>query len=204
MPRSARGLLDGGIYHILNRGNGRQKVFHKDADYAAFLDVIEHMIVRYEVDLYAYCLMPNHYHLVVKAVKSEDLSNGMRWFATTHVRRYHKHYKSSGHLWQGRYKSFVIENDNHLLTLVRYVEGNPVRAKLVDSAIHWGWSSHRVRALKDKHAEIVDTCLKTGKKKMNLLSSLPVDLPKDWTQYVDTPLSATELEKIRPEGGQSP
>lgn len=80
MPRSARGLVDGGVYHILNRGNGRQNVFHKDADYAAFLGVIEQMIDRYEIDLYAYCCMPNHYHLVVKAVKSEDLSDGMRWF----------------------------------------------------------------------------------------------------------------------------
>ena len=68
MPRVARRLVDGGVYHILNRGNGRQRVFHKDSDYAAFLGMLSQMVERYSIDLYAYCLMPNHFHLVVKAV----------------------------------------------------------------------------------------------------------------------------------------
>lgn len=197
MPRVARGLVDGGIYHILNRGNGQQKVFHKDADYAAFLDLLGQTLERYEVDLYAYCLMPNHYHLVVKAVNSEDLSNGMRWFSTTHVRRYHKHYKTSGHLWQGRYKSFVIEDDDHLLTTVRYVEGNPVRARLVTSAIDWVWSSHRERRPEDTSEKSAVSGLDTREEKKKLLSTMPISLPGDWPAYVDTPLSAAELEKLK-------
>ena len=197
MPRTARGLVDGGVYHILNRGNGRQKVFHKDKDYAAFLDLIAQMLKRYDVDLYAYCVMPNHYHLVVKAVKAEDLSDGMRWFATTHVRRYHKHYKTSGHLWQGRYKSFAVEDDDHFLTLLRYVEGNPVRAGLVISSVNWVWSSHQERSKGFGSPENVEDGLSSGSKGKVLLTSLPIEIPNDWTAYVDTPLSDTELEKIK-------
>ncbi len=197
MPRSARGLVDGGLYHILNRGNGRQKVFHKDADYTAFLDLVAQMLERYDVDLYAYCVMPNHYHLVVKAIKSEDLSDGMRWFSTTHVRRYHKHYKTSGHLWQGRYKSFAVEDDDHFLTLLRYVEGNPVRAGLVASSVDCVWSSHRERIKVNESSEIVEEGILSREKGKVLLSPLPIALPSDWTAYVDTPLSDAELEKLR-------
>ena len=137
MPRIARRAVDGGVYHILNRGNGRQRVFHSDADYQKFVSLLKEVQERFAIRLFAYCLMPNHFHLLVKAVQGEDLSLGMHWFTTTYVRRYHKHYRTSGHLWQGRYKSFSIEDDEQLLTVVRYVEGNPVRANLVESATGW-------------------------------------------------------------------
>jgi len=182
MPRNARRVNDEGVYHILNRGNGQQRVFHKDADYLAFTALLGEMRERYSVDLLAYCLMPNHFHLMLKVRAGEDLSRGMQWFMTTHVRRHHQHYRSSGHLWQGRYKSFGIEDDDHLLTVVRYVEGNPVRAGLVISAIDWNWSSHRER------------CGLEGKA---LLSTLPIAVGEDWTRFVDTPLTGRELVKVK-------
>jgi putative transposase len=108
MPRCARMVDDEGMYHILNRGNGQQRVFQKDGDYLAFLVLLVQMLDQFGIVMFAYCLMPNHFHLLVKVQKGEDLSRGMQWFMTTHVRRYHRHYRSSGHLWQGRYKSFGI------------------------------------------------------------------------------------------------
>lgn len=182
MPRIARQVEDGGVYHLLNRGNGRQRVFQKDADYLAFTDLLRQMLQDFAIELYAYCLMPNHYHLVVKVGRGDDLSRGMQWFATTHVRRYHRLYGTSGHLWQGRYKSFPIRDDDQLLTVTRYVEGNPVRAWLVDTAAGWVWSSHRERC---------------GMEANPLIAPLPVMVPSDWTEYVDTPITGAELAKVK-------
>lgn len=182
MPRATRLVEDGGIYHILNRGNGRQRVFHKDGDYLAFLKLLGQMKDLYGIDLYAYCLMPNHFHLLVKAAQGDELSRAMQWFLTTHVRRYHQHYNSSGHLWQGRFKSFEVQGDEYFLTVARYIEGNPVRAGLVETALNWVWSSHRGRC---------------GLQKELLIESLPVPWVGDWAKYVDTPLTPVELAKVR-------
>lgn len=127
MPRVARGLADGMIYHVINRGNGRREVFHKEEDFQAFISLLKEAKEKHPVKLLGYCLMSNHFHLLLSPEKADDLSKFMQWFMTSHVRRYHRHYRSSGHVWQGRYKSFIVENDLHLLTVVRYIEGNPVR-----------------------------------------------------------------------------
>jgi len=130
-------------YHVMNRGNGRSEVFHKDDDYAAFLKLLCEASQRVLMRLLAYCLMPNHFHLVVWTHEDGDLSRWMQWLLTSHVRRYHRHYDSSGHVWQGRFKAFPIEEDDHLLTVMRYVERNPVRAKAIPirKAQRWPWSS---------------------------------------------------------------
>jgi putative transposase len=128
MPRVARGLAGDHIYHVLNRGNGRQEVFHKNGDYAAFIDLMKEAKERNPVKVFAYCLMPNHFHLVMMPEKGEELSRWMQWLMTSHVRRYHRHYGSSGHIRQGRFKSFIIQRDEHLLTVVRYVD-EPLTAK---------------------------------------------------------------------------
>ncbi len=119
------------------------KVFHKDGDYAAFLKLLCEASERVPMRLLAYCLMPNHFHLVVWTHEDGDLSRWMQWLLTSHVRRYHRHYDSSGHVWQGRFKAFPIEEDDHLLTVMRYVERNPVRAKAIPirKAQRWPWSS---------------------------------------------------------------
>jgi putative transposase len=182
MPRIARGLSDGFVFHVLNRGNGRQEVFHKDGDYHAFGNLIEEALDSFNLKLFAYCIMPNHFHFLLQPSKGEDLSKFMQWLMTSHVRRYHQHYGTSGHVWQGRYKSFIVQEDQHLLTVLRYVEGNPVRAQLVESAKSWRWSSHRER---------IDC------KSAHKLSALPVPLPNKWTEYIDTPMTSSEVESLR-------
>jgi len=130
MPRPKRSAPAVYCYHVLNRGNGRQRVFHKEADYAAFVRLFDEAQVRCPMRVLAYCLMPNHFHLVVWPWGDGDLSRWMQWLQTTHVRRYHEHYRSTGHVWQGRFKAFPIQEDEHLLTVLRYVERNPLRAGL--------------------------------------------------------------------------
>ncbi len=190
MPRIARGLVDGFVYHILNRGNGKQQVFHRNQDYEAFTNLMREVKDRYPVKVFAYCLMPNHFHMILMPVHAEKLSKWMQWLMTSHVRYHHRHYKTSGHIWQGRFKSFIIQKDNYLLTALRYVEGNPVRAGLVSSARNWLWSSHVERIGIEFH-QIVD--------------KIPIELPQKWGRYVDEPLTDKELEELhRSVNRQSP
>ncbi len=174
--------MDNGIYHVINRGNGRQTVFHKDRDYESFLKLLQEAKERNAVKLYGYCLMPNHFHMAVRPEKGEELSKWMQWLLTSHVRRYHRHYESSGHVWQGRYKSFMVQQDSHLLMVLRYIEGNPVRARMVASAKGWRWSSHN---------EVI------GADKRGLIDKAPVEIPKEWTGYVDSSFAENELDRMR-------
>ena len=116
MPRTARASQGGYCYHVLNRGNGRRTVFHKDGDFAAFVKLLREAGERTPVRLLAYCLMPNHFHLALWPHEDGDSSDYMMWLLTAHVRRYHQHYHSSGHVWQGRFRAFPIQEDEHLLT----------------------------------------------------------------------------------------
>lgn len=143
MPRTARASVGGYTYHVLNRGNARAAVYHKPDDYDAFLDLMAEASVRLPMRILAYCLMPNHFHLALWPRNDGDLSRWMHWLMTTHVRRYLRHYGSTGHVWQGRFKAFPTQGDEHLLTIMRYIERNPLRAGLVDRAEAWPWSSLR-------------------------------------------------------------
>ncbi|MCA8935645.1 MAG: transposase [Planctomycetes bacterium] len=141
MPRPARYSPADLCCHVINRGNGRAAVFHKDADYEAFLRILSLGCERHDMRLLAWCLMPNHFHFVAWPRGDDDLPRMMQWATTCHVRRYHRHYKTTGHVWQGRYKSFPIQGGGSLLSVLRYVERNPVRAGLVKRAQDWAWSS---------------------------------------------------------------
>ncbi len=182
MPRIPRGLVGGFVYHILNRGNGGQRVFHKDKDYEAFVSLITEAKERFPMKIFAYCLMPTHFHMVVMPPQADYLSKWMQWLMTSHVRRYHRHYETTGHIWQGRFKSFIVQADNYLLTVLRYVEGNPVRAQLVSSAKDWLWSSHRERI---------------GQKSALLVSEPPIALPERWDKFVDEPFTEKDLVELR-------
>lgn len=182
MPRIARGLGEGIVYHVLNRGNAGQEIFHKEQDYRAFIDLMKEAKKKFPIKLFAYCVMPTHFHMVVRQSVREALSKFMQWLMTSHVRRYHKHYGSSGHIWQGRFKSFLIEEDNHLIVVLRYVEGNPVRAGLVRSAREWPWSSHQ---------ETI------GEQPRCFADEPPLRLPGEWGRFVDTPMTGGELNKLR-------
>ena len=184
MPRTARASRGGYCYHILNRGNGRQEVFHNAGDYAAFLKLLSEASERLPMRLLAYCLMPNHFHLVVWPKKNGELSRWMQWLLTSHVRRYHRHYDSSGHVWQGRFKAFPIEQDEHLLNVIRYVERNPVRAKSlpVRKVSRWPWSSAGIPP-----RDITKPLLDPG----------PVPRGKKWLEWVNQTLDDSDLKELR-------
>jgi putative transposase len=141
MTRTARASQANYCYHVLNRGNARAQVFHKPADYDAFVELLELACRKRPMRVLGYCLMPNHFHLVLWPSGDGNLGTWMQWLMTSHVRRHHRHYHSSGHVWQGRFKAFPIEEDEHLRVVLRYVERNPLRAGLVERAEDWRWSS---------------------------------------------------------------
>jgi putative transposase len=128
-------------YHVLNRGNRREAVFHKPGDYDAFVEAIGDSCARLPLDLLGYCVMPNHFHLVIRPRADGDLGRWVQWLLMAHARRYHRHYRTSGHVWQGRFKAFPIQDDDHLRAVLRYVERNALRAELVARAEDWRWSS---------------------------------------------------------------
>ena len=182
MPRTARASQGNWCYHVLNRGNARAEVFHKPADYDAFVALFEPACERLRMRILAYCLMPNHFHLVLWPHADGDLGRWMQWLMTSHVRRYHRHYGGSGHVWQGRFKAFPIQEDEHLLGVLRYAERNALRARLVRKAESWAWSSLHLRA---RGAEVP------------WLSRGPVALPSNWLNLVQQPQTEAEVEAIR-------
>jgi len=164
---------------VINRGNARAQVFHREDDFAAFLRIMAEASLRVPMRVVGYCLMSNHFHLVLWPRGDGDLSRWMHWLLTTHVRRYLGHYRHSGHVWQGRFKAFPIQEDEHLLTVIRYVERNPLRAGLVERAEEWRWSSLR------RFGE--GAALDAG----------PVPRNADGTEFVNTPMTEAEVAAIR-------
>ena len=143
MGRKARAAVGGWAYHVINRGNRRMRVFGHDGDYRAFLQAMADGLQVVPMRILGWCLMPNHWHLVLWPRNAAGLSDFFRWVCTTHVRRWrtHRHNGGEGHLYQGRFKSFPIQRDEHLRQAVRYVEANPRRARLVKRAEDWPYSS---------------------------------------------------------------
>ena len=182
MPRIFRTLVAHGYYHVINRGNNRSDVFLSPSDYRAFLRLIEQAQQRIPLRMLAFCIMPNHFHLVVSQDGAKDVSRWMHWLLTTHVHRHHLKYGTSGRLWQGRFKAFPIEQDGHLLTVMRYVERNALRSGIVARAEQWPWGSLACRG----HP------LDGG-----LVSKPPMPLPSDWTARVNAPQTPQELEALR-------
>ncbi|MCK4600419.1 transposase [Candidatus Bipolaricaulota bacterium] len=142
MARPLRIEYPGAVYHVTSRGNAQQDIFADDHDREAFLEVLAHVIDRFEWLCHAYCLMSNHYHLLIET-PSPDLSRGMQLLNGVYTQRFNRQHKRSGHVFQGRFKAILVEKESHLLELARYVVLNPVRAKMVRSARDWPWSSYR-------------------------------------------------------------
>lgn len=185
MPRTVRASVGGVCYHVTNRGNARAVVFHEDDDYNDFVELMAASCQRLPMRVLAYSLMPDHFHLVLWPRRDGDLSRWMQWLMTSHVRRYHGHYGSSGHIWQGRFKAFPIQKDDHLLTVLRYVEQNPLRSKLVKRAQEWEWSSLHWGA-------------KRGKQNTpEFLTGGPVERSRNWTTAVNRPMTEADLRAIR-------
>jgi putative transposase len=162
-------------------------IFEKPGDFQAFIKLLDEGRRRYDMRILAYCLMSNQWHLVVWPRRGKDLSKFMGWVSTTHVRRWREHRGNTGegHLYQGRFKSFLIQDDSHFLTVVRYVEGNPVRAKIIRRAEAWEWSS--------LHQSIIAS----GDNPRVQLSEWPVDKPSRWTDRVNQPIDEKTLETLK-------
>ena len=143
MPRPPRADVAGEIYHALNRGNARNTIFFKEQDYEAFERIIEEGLSRFDVDLIAYQWMKNHWHMVLSPKQDGAMSAFVGWVTLTHTQRYHAHHKTIGygHVYQGRYKSFPVQSDEHFHTVCRYVERNALTAGIVDHAEDYRWGS---------------------------------------------------------------
>lgn len=174
------------VYHVLNRRVARLPLFESTGDYAAFEHILEEAVARTGIRLTAYCLMPNHWHLVLWPQGDEELSETMRWLTVTHVQRWHavRGTAGTGPLYQGRYKSFPVQNDAHFLAVVRYVERNPLRANLVRRAENWRWGS-------------LWRQYQGAAKTKALLAAWPVSRPRDWLGLVNGAEDAGELEAFR-------
>lgn len=186
MPRPPRADEAGGLYHALNRGNLRATIFRKEGDYAAFENILAEGLRLYQVEIFSYILMPNHYHLVLRPAVDGEMSRFMKWIGGTHTMRYHSHYHTSGfgHVYQQRYKSFPIQDGDHFLVVCRYVERNALRAGLVERAEDWRWSS-------------LWRWLQKSEPNPTLLSSWPVARLPNWLARVNEALTDKELEAVR-------
>jgi putative transposase len=188
MPRRARSIIGGLVYHVLNRANARATLFDKPEDFAAFERVLEEARERVPLRILAYCAMPNHWHLAVWPETGQDrqVSEFMRWLTVTHTQRWHAHRHTSGtgHLYQGRFKSFPVESDEHLYSLLRYIERNALRANLVDTAEAWRWSSLWRSTQGDA-------------KSKSLLSAWPIPRPRRWLAFVNQVETEGELAALR-------
>lgn len=162
------------------------KLFYKNSDYEAFEGYLERTLDTRPMRICAYCLMPNHWHLLLWPENDEDLGRFMQKLTVTHVRNWQEHRNKvgMGHVYQGRYKSFPVETDDYFYQVARYIERNPLRAKLVAKADRWKWSSLWRRQHGDREQR-------------RMLSKWPLPVPRDWLSYVQQPRTKSELEAIR-------
>jgi len=156
MTRPLRIEYAGAVYHITSRGNEKKAVFKDDQDRINFLNTLQHVNKRYNWICHAYCMMDNHYHLLIETPDG-NLSLGMRQLNGVYTQLFNKRHQRIGHLFQGRYKSILIQKDSHLLEVSRYVVLNPVRARMVERPEAWKWSSYRATAGRESPAPCLTT-----------------------------------------------
>jgi putative transposase len=191
MPRLTRPIADGLLYHALNRGNNRATVFSGPDDFRAFLRALGQTQRRYPFRLYGYCLMTNHFHLLLSPEPGQSVNRILQSLTVAHTWSYHRSHGSSGHVWQDRFKSPLVQDDAHALTVLRYVEANPLRAGMVADLADYPWSSYAAHGRGQADA---------------LLSPLPSWLAAGaadreraawWREWVHTPLTDKELSAVR-------
>ena len=186
MARQPRIDLADHVYHVINRASGRVPIFKTARDYLQFESVLEEAQGREDMRILAYCVMPNHFHLALYPRKDKGVQRFVGWLTKTHTQRWHAmhHTIGHGHLYQGRYKSFIVNTDEYYLWLMRYIEQNPLRANLVCKAQEWQWGS--------LHRRLMGT-----DEQKKILHPWPSDMPKDYLKQVNTLLPKQNLEGIR-------
>jgi putative transposase len=184
MPRRPRVSTAGLFFHVVNRAAKRSILFESASDYEAFERVLGSAVARSDVSLFAYCVMPNHWHLLLSPKVDGALSRFMHWLTTTHARRWQtaRALDGQGAVYQGRFKAIPVGGDAHFLWVCRYVERNPLRANLVEHAEDWRWSS-------------LSRLQRSGE--TAFLSAWPVSCPVDWISYVNQPQTRAEEDAIR-------
>lgn len=186
MPRTARVNVGNEVYHVINRSNGRYRIFNTKQEYQIFERLLFETKELLDMRILAYIVMPNHWHLVLYPKNDVDLGVFMHRLTNAHTRKVHALTKTNGagHLYQGRYKSFLVDTDNYLLTLIKYVERNAVRAKLAYLCELWQWGSawRRINGTKEEK---------------KLIDPSPTHLPHGYTKWVNTPDNPDDLGLIR-------
>ena len=186
MPRGARVAPGGLVYHVLNRSVAGLSLFRKEKDYEAFERIMIEAHALHPTRVLAWCVMRNHWHFVVWPREEGEITAHFRWLAHTHAMRWHVAHNTvgRGHLYQGRFKCFPVEDDEHLLTACRYVERNALTARVVERAEDWRWGSLWAR----RH----------GSEPLRaILSEWPIARPGDWIRLVNKPMTDKEAEGIR-------
>jgi putative transposase len=184
MARRSRLTRGGYVYHVLNRSAKSAKLFEAREDYELFEDLLIEARLKFSMRTIAYCAMPTHWHLLLWPSQDRELSNHAKWLEGTHASRWHKTRGSTGRgaVYQGRFKSIPIETGRHFYWVWRYVERNPLRAKLVVEADQWRWSSLWWRVNDPNHAPFDEG---------------PAPLPSDWKEWITVPQTERELETFR-------
>ncbi len=167
MPRMARLFVENACYHIIARGNGKSVVFRNDEDFGKYLILMHKYKLKFDCLIYSYCLMPNHIHLVLESPRGlKAMASLMHGLNQSYAMSFNEKYEKVGHLWQNRYKSFVVNKNDYLVNLIEYVEFNPVRAEIVYRPEKYAWSSYKARVLGEKSVILDDLQLsaKSGQK----------------------------------------
>lgn len=186
MARQPRIDLADHVYHVINRASGRVPIFKTARDYLLFESVLEEAQEREDMRIFAYCVMPNHFHLALYPRKDKDVQRFVGWLTKTHTQRWHAMHQTigHGHLYQGRYKSFIVNTDEYYLWLMRYIEQNPLRAKLVSKAEDWRWGSlYRRLSGTDDQKKVLHPWI--------------CEVPRDYLKHVNTLLHKNALVSIR-------
>jgi putative transposase len=184
MPRPKRSCEAGEVYHLINRGNKKARVFIEATDYQEFVMAMADAAERTGVRHMTFCIMPNHFHIVAQSSAENDISSYMQRLMNAHIRNYQDRHgtKGTGHIYQGRYRPIQVVTDQQFLNVCRYVDANPLRAGLVDRAEHWLWGG---------------LALKKSRDGRRLLSPWPVEKPADWLDRVNRQQSEALLNEIR-------
>ncbi|MBI4253163.1 transposase [Candidatus Uhrbacteria bacterium] len=186
MPRTIRSDIADMSYHVINRANARVQIFSTQQEFRQFEDALSEAREKTGMRIYAYVIMPNHWHLVVSPCADGDLKRFMACLTMTHTQRWHRDHNSvgTGHLYQGRYKAFIVGTDDYFITVCRYVEQNPLRANLTPRADEWRWGSLWRRQFGSREEKA-------------MLSSWITEAPRSYLQWVNERDEDDRLERIR-------